>query len=132
MIAWNLLIFFVKNKILTVFLLLILAAITTDIFWKVLVHQSRVKIISIFNPQNMKEFSIPKNEDLTLEKEKKYVSSKMIQPIRRQEVEYLKICERLGTGMKSVIHEISMVSLFITTIFSRKFINLGILFSTYE
>ena len=43
----------------------------TDIFWKVLVHQSRVKIISIFNPQNMKEFSIPKNEDLTLEKEKK-------------------------------------------------------------
>ena len=132
MIAWNLLIFFVKNKILTVFLLLILAAIMTDIFWKVLVHQSRVKIISIFNPQNMKEFSIPKNEDLTLEKEKKYVSSKIIQPIRRQEVEYLKMFERLGTGMKSVIHEISMVSLFITTIFSRKFINLDILFSTYE
>ena len=80
----------------------------------------------------MKEFSIPKNEDLTLEKEKKYVSSKMIQPVRRQEVEYLKMCERLGIGMKSVIHEISMVSLFITTIFSRKFINLDILFSTYE
>ena len=62
-------------------------------------------------------------EDLTLKKEKKFESSKMIQPIRRQEVEYSKICERLGTGMKSVNNEISKVSLYTTKIFPQKIIN---------
>ena len=50
-------------------------------------------------------------------------SSKMVQQLRRQEVEYSKICGRLGTGMKPLHYEISMVSLLITTIFSKKFIN---------
>ena len=41
----------------------------------------------------------------------------MIQPIKSQKVEYSKICEGLGTGMKSVIYEISMVSFLNTPIF---------------